>query len=76
MSTLTRAEQQTIVHDLLQTLERDIINGIKQDRVPAGWTGHELRQYIVDRAAEQIIFVKMSPTKLKAYRNDVLVNNL
>ena len=76
MSTLTRAEQQTIVHDLLQTLERDIINGIKQDRIPAEWTGHELRQYIVDRAQEQIAYLKMPPAKLKAYRNDVLVNNL
>lgn len=76
MNTLNRAEQQTLVHDLLQSLEREIVTAIKLDRIPATWDGHELRQYIVDRATEQIVFLKMPPAKLKAYRNDVLVNNL
>ena len=76
MSTLTRAEQQTLVHDCLDALRKDIIAAIKQGHIPEAWTGHELRQYIVDRAEDQIAYLKMPPAKLKAYRNDVLVNNL
>lgn len=74
--TLTRAEQEVLVHDLCQSLEREIIQAIKRDRIPEGWTGHELRRYIVDRANEQIAFLKMPPGVAKAYRNDILVNNL
>lgn len=74
--TLTRAEQQVLVHDLCQHLEQEIIQAIKHDRIPAEWTGHELRQLIADRALSQIAYMKMTPARAKAYRNDVAVNNL
>lgn len=44
--------------------------------VPAEWDGIELRQYPADRAADQFPIRKMERTRMKEYRNTVIVNNL
>ena len=73
---MTRQEQHEFVTELIQSITLDIVK--KVPRFPAEWTGHQIRQYIADTFNSQCVWdaYRLKGADLKAYRNDVAVNNL
>lgn len=71
---MTRHEQFEFVESLMDSMQAAILIRILNDSIPAEWDGIELRQYIADKFAAQI--VKMEPKRMKRYRNDFTVMSL
>lgn len=71
-----KSQQATIVSQLLDSLRTDILEAIREGRVPEEWDGIELRQYIADKALENIVCCAMPRKRLKDYRNALVVRNL
>ncbi len=67
-------DKKNFVQDMLMSLERSILKHI--DAMPAEWDGHELRQYIVDKATEKCLIQKMPTKAMQSYRNEIIVRNL
>ena len=73
---MTRKEQRKFVKELVGNVEKGILK--KLYAVPETWNGIELRWLIADhfRAAEITRKDKDKQTRVRSYRNDVLVLNL
>lgn len=71
---MTKHERARFITDLMDAMKSSIIKN--SERFPENWDGYEIRQYIQGFVTENAIFRPMDPKRAKAYRNDVLVNNL
>jgi len=55
----------------------DLLNDIREGKIPTNWTGPELRQLFMDRLEQATILSDLKGGQRKqAYQNAVLVNNL
>lgn len=70
---MTRDEQKEFILDLCRSVHRSIESSIEKGRIPAEWDGHELRQYIADKFAEQT--TKLDRRRMREYRNHVAVTS-
>lgn len=70
---MTREERREFITSLCDSLKADILS--KADKMPDDWDGHELRQYIADKAQE-IVWTRMSRSRKQRYNNECLVRNL
>lgn len=70
---MTEQEKVRFINDLCDSIKKDILSNVP--KMPEEWDGHELRQYIADRA-KCAQFAKMAPSRKAKYNNTVLVNNL
>ena len=66
---MTKKEKREFINNLVGSVKKSILE--KLSRIPENWDGHELRQYIADKFAEQTTRVNK-----RDYQNDVMVNNL
>ena len=72
---MERAEQKKFIEELLNNFHNCIME--KADKFPETWTGVEIRQYIVDKAKEQIAYnILMNKSLQKTYNNAIIVRNL
>jgi hypothetical protein len=70
---MTRAEQETFVRELSESVINSICDKIG-DGIPAEWDGHELRRYIADKFEAET--TNLTNKRNRDYKNAVLVNNL
>lgn len=70
---MTRNEQKHLVKSLVRNVLRDLL--AKADQWPEEWDGHELRR-LVANAYSEVVFVEMSRTRLRDFRNACLTRNL
>lgn len=74
---MERSQQLKIATDLIESLKSDVLGKLEGGLIPESWDGVELRQFIVDKANETLIFgTGMTRKRLREYRNDVVVRNL
>jgi len=66
-------EQINFVRKTASAIAESIVADILAGKIPETWDGIELRQLLAERAPWH---VKMKPTRLSAYRNHILVENL
>ena len=79
---MTQEEKITFVRELIDNVRDEII--AKVPNMPDEWDGHELRRFIADRFEEANMGLlargqvrsRGNSKRLKAYRNEVIVNNL
>jgi hypothetical protein len=73
---MTKREKIKFVRDLMGSIQKLVIS--KVDAMPEEWDGHQLRQYIADKTAEQAqsLYLRNDRKALKSYKNEVLVRNL
>lgn len=71
---LTKAEKSEFISDLIDNVHAQLLNGL--DRVPEDWDGHELRQWIADAFASQVLASAMKGKRMKAYDAAVIERNL
>ena len=76
---MTKQEQKQFVRELTWNVAKDMLKLIEDDRVPEGWDGHELRQWISERY-RQVAFGSFSENKkrkrFQEYRNETITRNL
>lgn len=80
---MTREDQVDFVRDLTDTVRTRIVKRIAEGDVPEHWDGLELRRYIADCFEEAtldlrrgVVRYRGQTKRLRAYRNDVLINGL
>jgi hypothetical protein len=82
---MTREQQAEFVSEIIDSVKADLL--AKVGNTPEEWDGHQLRAWIAERFAQNVIGYFRAELKLKAaydstrktlreYQNDVLVNNL
>lgn len=72
---MTKKEKIRFVRELVGDIRSMILD--KVAAMPDDWDGFELRQYIADKFVSQSVGgMKMSGTRAKQYKNDVIVLNL
>lgn len=54
---LTRDEQKTLTQQITDELARYVITRIENEKIPASWDGHELRQLVADIAKDNASYV-------------------
>jgi len=52
--TMSKEEKIAFVESCCNNMRDSIVGLIEQGRIPANWSGHELRQYIEDTARDSI----------------------
>ena len=73
----TTEEKEGFVKDLMGSLQESILRAIRNS--PEGWDGCELRWFIADYVFNMAVFGEIGKRKgsrYRAYKNDLLVNNL
>jgi len=73
---MNRQEQIEFVKELIQRVESQICDKIEHGKVPEDWTCTHLRQYVVDKFANQTPILPESKYFLNKYNNDILINDL
>ena len=78
---MTRNEKKKFIRDLAKTTIKTALANVS--RMPDEWDGHELRAYLAEKFADNVITVgrtghygKTYRARTKAYNNDVLTRNL
>lgn len=71
---MSRAEQIQFVHDLSFSVVKDIVEKIKDEKVPATWNGIELRHLMAEKFNQST--TAMNKRQKKDYDNAIIVNNL
>jgi len=73
---MTRDEQENFVHDLIRSIGVDIVNNIRNGKVPEHWDGRQLRQYISDKMVDGCDAGRyMTLSEVREYRKEILTNN-
>lgn len=75
---MDKREQKRFVRELIHYVQTDVLDRIKDGRIPPEWDGIELRQFLSDRFQRAAFshILKENRKRWKAYKNTVLVNNL
>jgi hypothetical protein len=71
---MTKAEKKRFIRELCGNVAKEAQE--KVSRMPESWDGIELRQYLADKFADAVMKGTMSPTRRRAYNNEVIVSNL
>jgi hypothetical protein len=69
---LTAHEKQEFIKDLIGSVQDSILSSVM--RMPDDWDGHELRQFIANKFANETTGI--SGKRLKEFRNECLIRNL
>ena len=66
------------VVNFMGSIQKEVLQNIASDKIPADWDGHQLREYIADKFAwERTDLMKLPRSRMRReYKNDVLVRNL
>lgn len=62
------------IESLCDEVKAGLVADVLADKIPSGWDGAELRQYIADRFENRAI--KMERWRKRRYNNDVIVRGL
>lgn len=73
---MEQKEQIDFVKVLIETLKIEILNKIKDGKIPDNWDGIELRQYISDCFSDCTYKMMLRGKRKRDYKNTVIVNNL
>ncbi len=78
MPNLTMPEQSALVHELIDGIRADLMRDIAAGKLPESWDGIELRQLVADRFAFLCgsEALKRNKSRMKSFRNEVLIRNL
>lgn len=71
---MNASEKRQIIKDLCANLEHFLINRV--DLMPEEWDGIEIRQLMADAVNNRFNHRPMERSRMKEYKNTVLVNNL
>lgn len=72
---MSQEEKIEFIKKLTDSFQKSLLE--KLPRVPENWDGFELRQWIVDSAADQMLCGSgLEGKRKREYKNDVIVNNL
>lgn len=72
---MTTKEKRAFIKGLMRSVQVDIL--AKVPLMPAGWDGHELREYIADQfERERTRLMKESRGRKRDYQNEVITTNL
>jgi hypothetical protein len=72
---MTQSEKHGFVVDLMDSVTETICARIPD--MPEEWDGHELRAYIVEQVTQRVpMGTGLSGTRLKEYKNTILISNL
>jgi hypothetical protein len=71
---LTKQEKEQFIKDFIGRVQESMLERL--DDLPEEWDGHELRTWIAEAFNWQRSRAMEDKSRLKKYKNDVLVNNL
>ena len=71
---MTHREQKRFIRELCKNVEKSLLDNVKKH--PLTWDGHELRRLIAERFKQADFGDGLEGARGRAYRNDVIVNNL
>lgn len=69
---MNEEQKREFIRDLIQVMQSRIENAIP--KMPENWDGIELRQYVADCFASNVM--KMKGTRQRDYTNEVITRNL
>ena len=66
------------VVDFMGSIQKEVLQNIASDKIPADWDGHQLREYLADKFAwERTDLMKRPHSRMRRrYKNEVIVRNL
>jgi len=76
---MTTDEQKAFVRELAEHITAEMCKQIDSGKVPEDWDGHELRQWMQDKAKEANYSDRLKnhrAGRYQSYRNTVIINNL
>lgn len=73
---MNKREQSAFVHELSETVARQIIHEIQMGRIPGNWDGHELRELLSLAHKRSGAISPMKGKRKREFNNVILVNNL
>jgi hypothetical protein len=74
---MTKDEKVQFVLDLTQSVAKQILQRVDSGKIPEGWNGHFMREYVVDCFREQKTdYMKRNKSEKKKYVNDISINDL
>jgi hypothetical protein len=74
---MTGPARKRFIRELIRNVQKTLIDN--SSKMPEGWNGIEIRQYVADKFAEQTINNRDDADmrrRFKDYRNEVIVRNL
>lgn len=71
---MNQQEKIAFVKNFTASVTETILAMYEAGKIPEKWNGFEIRQHIADTYAKEAI--RMDQARMKAYRNDVIINNL
>jgi hypothetical protein len=72
---MDKPDKKIFVYELIGSVVDDVMTAIDEGKIPEEWDGHELRKFLADKFAGQVADA-MKSTRLREYKNTVIVNNL
>jgi len=72
---MTREEQVRFTEDLLNSFKNEIVSKIENGKISSDWDGRYLREYILQKANENINGYTDKKVK-KEVKNEIIVNNI
>jgi hypothetical protein len=74
---MDKQQQIDFVKDLATNVANNVIRLIDADKIPENWNGVELRWMLADKFKDATMNTQReNKARYKAYKNDVIVNNL
>lgn len=73
---MNKREKVEFVNDLMGSIREGIVASIESGKVPECWNGHQLRMLIAEKAQDAAWLGTENLARRRAYRNDVIINNL
>lgn len=71
---MTHREQKRFIRELVKNVQKSLLENVSKH--PVSWDGHELRRLIAERFKQADFGTGLEGARGRAYRNDVIVNNL
>jgi len=70
---MLKSEKKELIENMFDGMKEKMLSNL--DKYPQKWDGHELRQLALDNS-KGLVWQKMTGSRMKEYKNTIMVENL